>query len=424
MELTFALPDVGEGIDGADVVEWRVREGDAVAEDQPLVEIQTDKAIVEIPCPTSGTVVRLCAAEGDRVAVGQPLAVFAAADGSPATTAAGPPAAGAAAPDGPAAPPLAPPAAAAAATRPLASPAVRRLAREHGIDLATLRGSGPHGRIAREDVLAATAGGAGRGSGAADAGSVALPASSAAAPAEPRPGEIVPLRGVRRSIAHTLTAAWQQVPHVIDYREVDATRLVAARAALKAAAQARGDEELARALTVTPLLVKIAALALRRHPYVNASIDLDRDEITLHAHCHVGVATAAPDGLVVPVVHDADARSTHEIASEIAVLASAARGRRLTPRHLSGGTFTVNNYGGLGIWLGTPIVVPPQVANLGVGRLRDQAVVVDGQIVVRPIVPLAVSADHRVLDGDTLAAFVSDVVAAMEDPHLLLGDLR
>jgi pyruvate/2-oxoglutarate dehydrogenase complex dihydrolipoamide acyltransferase (E2) component len=172
------------------------------------------------------------------------------------------------------------------------------------------------------------------------------------------------------------------------------------------------------------VLIKIAATALAAHPYVNASIDLEREEITLHATVNIGVATATDEGLVVPVIHDAAGRSIAEIAGEVERLTGLAKANRLRQDDLSGGTFTFNNYGPLGIWLGTPIVKPPEVANLGIGAIRDQVVAVDGEPVVRPTVALAVSADHRVLDGHTLAAFVSDVVRTIEQPARLLGGLR
>jgi pyruvate dehydrogenase E2 component (dihydrolipoamide acetyltransferase) len=425
--IEFRLPDVGEGIDAAEVIEWHVAAGAEVTEDQPLVDIQTDKAIVAIPCPTTGTVAELRAEVGETVPVGDVIAVFApAGDGAAAAAepaadepaaATAPAAAAEPAPAAAAAQP-APPSDAAAAPRPLASPAVRKLAREAGIDLrALMPGSGPGGRIVREDLRAAGDDGPSRDG---------APARAAApAPARPRDAdEVLPLKGARRAIARTLTEAWQTVPTVIDYREVDATALIAARKRLKAAALAAGDDALAGSLTVIPLLVKMCATALGRHPYVNGSIDLERDEIVLHAAVNVGIATAAPDGLIVPVVPDADRKSVHEIAREVAELSVAARERRVTREQLLGGTFTVNNYGALGIWLGTPIVVPPQVANFGVGRMEERAVVRDGEIVIRPIIPVACSGDHRLLDGDTLAAFVSDVVALMEDPALLLGELR
>jgi pyruvate dehydrogenase E2 component (dihydrolipoamide acetyltransferase) len=252
----------------------------------------------------------------------------------------------------------------------------------------------------------------------------AVPAPSdasalAGAPAD----EVVRLTGTRRAIARSLTHAWQTIPHIIDQRQVDASRLVATRHGLRAAAAAQ-DEALARSLTMTPLLVKIAATALRRHPRANAAVDFDREEYTLYGRINVGIAVAAPDGLVVPVIHDADRKSVHEIAREAAELTQAARERRLRPDQLAGLTFTVNNYGALGVWLGTPIIPPGTVCNLGLGRVQDTPVARDGQVVVRPMLPIACSGDHRLLDGDTLAAFVSDVARLVEEPGLLLGELR
>ena len=372
--MEFRLPDVGEGIATAEIIEWLVAEGDDVREHQDLVEIQTDKATVVIPCPATGVVARLCGAPGDIIDVGAVLAVIEVDGAAPARP-----------------------------SLPLAAPSTRRLARELDVALEDLAGSGPEGRIVREDVERAAA--------------AAAPAAPAADQAE-----VVPLRGLRRTIAHTLTRAWQEVPRVIDYREVDATALLRARASLKQRALDRGDDALAKALTPMPLIVRAAVLAARDHPYVNASIDLEREQITLHRHYHVGIATAGPDGLIVPVVHDADRRSLADIAREIVALAQAARERRLTPAQLAGPTFTVNNFGSLGTWMGTPIVRPPEVVNLGVGAIRDRVVAVDGAPVVRPTLVLSVAADHRVLDGDTLAAFVDQVAALLEDPVLLFED--
>jgi pyruvate dehydrogenase E2 component (dihydrolipoamide acetyltransferase) len=428
MPLEFRLPDVGEGIDAAEILEWRVAAGDEVREDQPLVEIQTDKSIVVIPVPTTGTVLELRAAVGDSLPVGQVLAVF-----EPAAKAAAgalPENSSATAPLLAAAPRRVAAVAANGATttpagRPLASPATRKLARDRGVDLAAVSGSGPGGRVLREDVEQAVRGAEPAAPGAAAPvdghGGTSQPPVQAPAPGS---DQVVALKGTRRAIARTLTRAWQEIPHVIDYREVDGTALVALRRALKARAVKAGDEALAKAMTITPLVVKMAAVVLARHPYVNASVDLEREEITLRGNYNIGVAMAAPAGLVVPVVHHADAKTVAEIAIEIASLADAARENRLTPAQFADGTFTVNNYGGLGIWLGTPIIPPPQVANFGIGRMEDRAVVRDGEIVVRPIIPLAVSGDHRILDGHTLAYFVTDMAELMERPDLLVGELR
>jgi pyruvate dehydrogenase E2 component (dihydrolipoamide acetyltransferase) len=377
VSVEFRLPDVGEGIASAEILEWLVAEGDRVSEHQDLVQIQTDKAVVEIPSPATGVVARLCAAVGDTVDVGAPLVVIESDGAAPAPA--------------------------------LAAPSTRRLAREMGVELEALQGTGPKGRVEKEDVERAAA--------------PTIPRRDPEEPDGERQGEVVPLRGTRRAIAHTLTRAWQEVPRVIDYREVDATALVRARASLQRRARERGDEALAKALTPTPLIVRAAVLAAKSHPYVNASIDLEAETITLHGHYHVGIAAAGPDGLTVPVVHDADTRSLAGLAREIAALAQAARERRLTPDQLNGATLTVNNFGSLGTWLGTPIVRPPEVLNVGAGAIRDRVVAVDGRPVVRPTLVLSVAADHRVLDGDTLAAYVTEAAALLEDPVLLFEEL-
>jgi pyruvate/2-oxoglutarate dehydrogenase complex dihydrolipoamide acyltransferase (E2) component len=439
----FRLPDVGEGIATAEIIAWQVAEGDRVREHQDLVEIQTDKATVVIPCPADGVITRLCGEPGDMLDVGSVLAVIE-ADGAAANGGAGTP---------PPAPRAAPvraqdgdPASASARTGPpLAAPTTRRLARDLGVALEEVIGSGPHGRILREDVERAAAGAAAPGADPPPGASAPGAASPADAPARAAaaasraaralaapparrsetgaPGEVVPLRGVRRTIAHALTEAWLEVPRIIDYREVDATALVRTRASLRQRALDRGDDALAKALTPTPFAVRAVVLAARDHPYVNASIDLEVEEITLHGHYHVGIAAAGPDGLTVPVVHDADRRSLAELAHEIVALSRAARERKLRPDQLAGPTITVNNFGSLGTWMGTPIVRPPEVVNVGVGAIRDRVVAVDGAPLVRPTLVLSVAGDHRVLDGDGLSAFVDQLQKLLEDPVLLFEDL-
>lgn len=371
MPLEFKFPDVGEGIDAGELVEWHVAEGQMVREDDPMADVQTDKATVTIPCPTTGRVVELRARVGEMLPVGGVMAVFEPVE----VVLPEPERAPARAPSGP-----------------LASPAVRKRAGELGIDIGQIHGTGPSGRIEMEDLETA--------------------------PAKADSDRVVRLRGARRTIARTMTEAWRTIPHIIDYREADATELLRWRVVLREQA---AEENLRRALTVTTLLLRIVVEALPRHPYVNASVDMDRQEITLHAEYNIGVAIAAPDGLVVPVIRNAAAKSIFELGLEVAELTSAARSGRLRPDQLAGGTFTLNNYGTLGVWLGTPIIKPGEVANLGVGRLQERPVAIDGQVVVRPIVALAVSGDHRVLDGHTLGAFVSDVVALIEDPAHVAG---
>lgn len=400
MAFEFRLHDVGEGIDAGEIVEWHVAVGDDVTEDQPLADVQTDKAVVTLPCPTDGVVLKLCGRPGDMIPVGEVLAVFGDRSEGVAET-------GATRETVPRGPSAAADAAALAAGRPLASPAVRKLARERDVDLRALAGSGPGGRIVRDDVLGST--------------------STSAAPAPPadeaRDDEVVPLRGIRRAIARNMTEAWRTIPHIIDFREVDGTRLIETRRDLRARAEAGGDDELARAMTMMPLLAKIAATVAVRHPGVNSSVDMEREEITRHGAVNLSIAISAPDGLLTPVVRDANRKSTPAIAREIAALAEAARRGRLTPQQMAGGTLTVNNYGSLGSSLSTPIIPPGQSVNLGLGRMQERAVVRDGEIVARPIIGLSCSGDHRVLDGADLSAYVNDVVAAIENPVLLLGQL-
>ncbi len=390
MPLEFRFPDTGEGIDAGELIEWHVAEGQMVREDEPMADVETDKATVTIPCPTTGRVLELKIEVGQTVPVGEVMAVFEPA-GAPS---AGP------------------------SRAPLASPAVRRRASELGINLAQVRGTGPEGRIEAADLESAAGARARRAGGAMPLAGVMPPAGAGTTPQRAN-AQVVPLRGVRRTIARTMTEAWRTIPHIIDYREADATELLRRRDQLRAQ---RGDLGARAAVTITPLLVQIAVAALRRHPYVNASVDMEREEITLHAEYHIGVATATPGGLVVPVLHDAGDKQLDDLVEELAELIGAARERRLAPEQLAGATFTVNNYGSLGVWLGTPIIKPGEVANLGVGRVQERPVVSDGEIVARPIVALAVSGDHRVLDGHTLGAFVSDVVALIEDPASLQRD--
>lgn len=258
-----------------------------------------DKAMVTIPCPTTGRVLDLRVKAGEMVPVGAVMAVF-----EPSAANAGAPA-----------PPPA---------RPLASPATRRHARDLGVNFEQVHGSGPGGRIQPEDLERAAR--------------TPRPADPEEAPAAPASADqVVPLRGVRRTIARTMTEAWRTIPHIIDYREVDATQLIRWRDVVRERAADEGDEGLRSALTITPLLLRIAVEALGPHPYVNASIDMEREEITLHREHNIGVATATPEGLIVPVVHHADTTRVSQLALDAAELAAAARGRHLRPEQLAGG---------------------------------------------------------------------------------------
>jgi pyruvate dehydrogenase E2 component (dihydrolipoamide acetyltransferase) len=447
MAVEFRLHDVGEGIDAAEVVEWHVAVGDEVKEDQPLVDVQTDKAIVALPCPRDGVVLELRWQVGDMVPVGEVLAVFgeeselrdvaateagdaaraealpgapAAAASASAEGAAGGTASHPAAGDGPAAAPRSLEAmAASVAARPLASPAVRALARERGIDLREVHGSGPGGRILRDDLRAEAPHVDVSEVGAGEVETAAVPVPAEA----PREDQVVPLRGTRRAIARNLTRSWQEIPHIVDFREADATELLAARLALREKLEAEGRSDVARALTPLALVAKIAATVARRHPRSNASVDMEREEITLHGAVNLSVAIATPDGLVTPVVRDADRKAVPAIAGEIAALATAARERSLTPEQFAGGTLTVNNFGVLGSPFSTPIIPMGQAVNLGLGRIAERPLARDGEVVVRPVLGISCSGDHRVLDGADLSRFVNDIVAAVERPVLLLAEV-
>jgi pyruvate/2-oxoglutarate dehydrogenase complex dihydrolipoamide acyltransferase (E2) component len=381
-ELVFRLPDVGEGLAEAEVVQWLVAPGDAVRADQPVVTVETAKAQVELPAPADGTVRELRHAAGDVVPVGEPLFVL---DTAPATNGSVPARPG--------------------RKRVLAAPSVRRLAVEHGVDLATVSGSGPGGRVVRDDVLAAVAAPA----------PAPEPTVAAEQPADSG-DEVRPLRGLRRQVAQAMTAALA-VPHITEFREVDATELERAHGVLRADATERGER-----LTLLPLLIRAVAAALRRHPELNASFDAERAELTVRRRLDIGIATATPDGLVVPVLRNAGGRGVAALGREINRLAAGARERTLTPQETTGATFTISNFGSYGTWLGTPLISPPRVAIAGFGRIRDAVVPVDGVPAVRRVLPLAVAADHRVLDGADLGAFVATLERLLAQPLLLLGE--
>jgi len=404
MSTEFRMPDIGEGIAEVELLEWHVEVGSHVREYDILATIETDKSVVEMPSPFTGRVIRLGAKPGDMLPVGDVLIVFDTEAGTPAEEA----------PAEQAEPP-----AEQVTTRPRAAPVVRRLAVELGINLADVRGSGPSGRITQDDVRLAAASDA----GGAEAETSPEPGSDLAAQpsaaAARQPDEHVPLRGLRREIARNMTESWRTIPHITDWREADATQLIEARRVLSAHVPA-----VAGALTYVPFFVKITATALRRHPLLNASFDEEQQEYVLHRRINIGIATSVPDGLLVPVVRDADTKTVVELASEIAELVGLARERRASREQLTGGTYTVNNFGAIGGHLGTPIIRPPEVGILGFGRISDRVVAVDGRPAVRPTIGLSSVGDHRLHDGDTLGAFTSAVVELIEHPYALLGELR
>ena len=408
----FDLPDVGEGLSEGEIVHWHVGEGDSVAADQIIVDVQTDKAVVEIPSPVAGTVRSLGGAVGATLSVGAMLAVIETAAPAKARGGDSPGQAPSQAPVAPA-PPKGD---SGKRRRALASPATRKLAVELGVDIASLTGTGNRGRITRDDVeRAAGASPAASPPVADDAPPAPPPVGAETAPEQDR---IEPLRGLRRQVARTMQAAWRDIPHILTFHEIDASRLVAARRALVAEFEPDGVKP-----SYLPLVMKACAAALRRHPRFNASLDMEAERIVYRGRINIGFATATPDGLVVPVVHDVDTKSMLTLAREIAALAEAARTRAVKLEQLRGGTFTVSNYGSYGGHFGTPIIRPPEVAILGVGAIRETVVPVDGAPAVRPSLPLAVSTDHRLNDGEHLGAFAATVGAYLGEPARLLGRL-
>ncbi|HYH50028.1 MAG TPA: dihydrolipoamide acetyltransferase family protein [Acidimicrobiia bacterium] len=461
-KIEFLLPDVGEGLDEGEIVSWLVAPGDTVSRDQPLVEVQTDKALVELPSPVAGQVVSLSFGPGDIVKVGQVLVVLddggstpapgTAPKNLPAGSAPDTPALGGPAPDTPApAGPASEEPARSGVGRPKAAPAVRKLALDRGVDLASVRGTGPGGRILASDVEAAAhhdAAGAPDGGIGAVRSAVSSAATAGAGPDSPvrPPGTDRqlgwmetgrhPLRGIRRVTAEAMGRSWSEIPHLTTLDEVDATGLVAARRRLTEA----GIEA-----TIGALLVAAVARGLRRYPVMNASVEIAPPgaapsdaggrsgdpapavgpvgAIVVHAECHIGLAVATPDGLVVPVVRHADRRSLGDLAAEVRRLTEAARNRRVAVGDLRGGTFTISNYGSLGGRFATPLIRPPEVGVMGFGAIRPRPIVVDGKVEARPTLPWSLSADHRLIDGDVATAFAEYVTGLLADPVALFAEL-
>ncbi len=392
----FKFPDVGEGISEGEVVRWAVAEGDEVKADQVLGEIETDKAVVEVPSPYAGTVLKLHFKPKDIVKVGQVLVTIGEkGEAVPAAAAA----AGAAAP---AIPGLAAAAASAApAQGVLATPAVRKLAGELGLDLASVPGTGPGGRITEEDLRAAK-------EAAGKKPELRIKAKFDFYGALER----IPLRGIRRATARRLTESIRRAVHVTHFDEADAAGLVALRNKLKPEAEAKGLK-----LTFLPFIVRAVVEALKLHPMLNAALDDEAEEIIVKKYYNIGIAVDVPDGLIVPVVKGVDMKTVFEIAADIQSLAEAARKRTLDLADLKGGTFSITNVGAIGGDAATPIINYPETAILATMRIAERVRAVDGAAVVRTILPLCLSFDHRVIDGAEAARFSRDLVRLLESPE-------
>jgi pyruvate dehydrogenase E2 component (dihydrolipoamide acetyltransferase) len=474
----FLLPDLGEGLTEGEIVAWLVAVGDTVDVDQPVAEIETAKAVVEVPSPFAGTVSTLHGQVGEEVAVGTPLVTIEVGGGAapaaapvaghapeeaevaemvpdvgadadaddavadagsgnvlvgygtgtrgsrPRRRAARPAAASdrsaSRAETGPRSGTRASRPNSGPGSRPRAKPPVRKLAKDLGVDLTSVGGSGPDGVITREDVRAYAGNGAGgatvpasedyqdllRQSG--DSGRVTTTSAGA--------GQRIPVRGVRKAIAEKMTLSRREIPEAVTWVDVDATGLWQLRQSLNAS---QSD------VKVSPLAIILRACVagLRRYREINASLDTEANEIVLHDHVNLGFAAATDRGLVVPVIKGAETLSTLEIAAELNRLAGAARDGKITPDEMGGGTFTVSNYGSFGVDGGSAVINHPEAAILGVGRITDRPWVVNGELAVRKVTQLSIAFDHRICDGGEAGGFLRFIADCVEDPAVLLGSL-
>jgi len=434
MPLEFKFPDVGEGITEGEIVKWLVKEGDDVKQDQPIAEVETDKAIVEIPAPQAGVILKIHHKAGDTVKVGEILVTIGNA-GEKASEKKEKPAERESKqlPD--------------TSYRMSTSvvgeipeeeiiikqgvsqqtergkkiattPAVRRLARELGVDIATMKGTGLDGRITEEDVRKASG----------------KPSEEVKEDVEEEPEEVketgvkvvkkydlygyiehVPLKGVRKAIAKNMVKSKYTAPHVTHMDEAYVDDLFHHREKEK-----RKLEEQKIHLTFMPFVIKACIAALKKHPYANASLDDEHEEIILKKYYNIGVAVDTPDGLMVPVIKEANTKPIIQMAKEIQELAEKAKNRKLDLADLKGGTFTITNVGSLGGVFATPIINWPEVAILATGKIQDRAVPKGGKITIRKVLPLSLSFDHRVIDGAEAAKFVNDIKKYLEDVDLLL----
>ena len=401
----YKLADVGEGIAEAEVIEWLVAVGDLVSEDQPVIVVETDKSQIEIPAPVSGKVIELCVVAGDVLAVGSSLMKIEASgevsnDISAHASPAKPSPSEVTTNDK--SDSRSTPGSRATNVRPLASPSTRRLAASLGVALENVLGSGPNGQITAEDIQAASA--------------TASPTTSQKVmPTVSEPGvTVIPLRGLRRQIAASMSQALT-IPHILEFKEIDATALLALRSDLTKDFQAQGQK-----LSVTPFLMRACVLALAKHKTFNARFDSEAAEIAQFENVNLGFATATDDGLIVPVIQNAQNLSVKELAQETDNLVALAKSRKASLAQLSGGTFTLTNFGSFGTWLGTPIIHAPEVAIAGFGRITEKVLAVDGIPTVRMVLPIVVAADHRVNDGAHLGAFVSEIADLLLHPLSLL----
>lgn len=416
----FKLPDLGEGMQEAEIRRWLVQPGDTVKLDQPMVEVETDKAVVEIPSPIAGRVANLRIQPGQVAQLGEVLVIFETNAATPSRPTSGATQSSIAV----AAQPTTQTASPTTKQRVLAAPAVRKRAFELNVDLEQVTPSQPNGRVTLEDVQAY-----------AELSKKQAPSPQAATPptngtakasvtppvkefAQIAPEERQPLTGLRRRIAERMERSWRTIPHAAAFDELDGTQLVALRQALKPVAEQRGVR-----LTYMPLLIKLLIPVLKEFPIFNASLDEERREIIYKHVYHIGVATDSPEGLLVPVLRHADQLTIVQIAKQLEHLIEGAQKRTLSLQEVAGSTFTLNNVGSFGGGGGTPIINYPEAAILAVGRLQEKAIVRNGTVIARTMMPLSLTFDHRLIDGGLAGRFMARFKELVEHPQQLMLDM-
>lgn len=435
----YRFPELGEGLHEGEIIKMHIKPGDKVTDDDIIMEVQNDKAVVEVPCPVNGTVQEVFAKDGQVCRVGEVVAIIDAegdipeqeapaeeqsaqeadaAKGSADTTsspAQDAPADAKQGGNGEAATPAAP------NREVLATPSVRKFAREQGVDIAQVQGSGNNGKVTREDVEAfKNGGGQAAAAPAQEAASEtkAAPAAASAAVDTRAEEERVPFKGIRKAISNAMVKSAYTAPHVTIMDEVDVTELVAFRTRMKPIAEKKGTK-----VTYLPFIVKALVAASRQFPALNAMIDEEANEIVYKKYYNIGIATDTDNGLIVPVIKDADRKSIWMIADSIRDLAARGREGKLAPNEMKGSTISITNIGSAGGMFFTPIINFPEVAILGTGRISEKAVVKNGEIVAAPVMALSLSFDHRIIDGATAQNFMNYIKQLLANPELLVMEV-
>nr|WP_280521311.1 dihydrolipoamide acetyltransferase family protein [Paenibacillus mangrovi] len=419
---------MGEGLHEGEIIKMHIKPGDKVTDDDIIMEVQNDKAVVEVPCPVNGTVQEVLTKDGQVCRVGEVVAIIdaegevpeqeapAADHGSPEAEAAqgGADTTSSPAQSSPEAAPAAP------SKEVLATPSVRKFAREQGVDIAQVNGTGSNGKVTKEDVEAFKNGGGQAAAPAAEKSEAkAAPAASAAAAVDTRAEEErVPFKGIRKAISNAMVKSAYTAPHVTIMDEVDVTELVAFRTRMKPIAEKKGTK-----ITYLPFIVKALVAASRQFPALNAMIDEENNEIVYKKYYNIGIATDTDNGLIVPVIKDADRKSVWMIADSIRDLAARGRDGKLTPSEMKGSTISITNIGSAGGMFFTPIINFPEVAILGTGRISEKPVVKNGEIVAAPVMALSLSFDHRIIDGATAQHFMNYIKSLLSNPELLVMEV-